>query len=68
MKCDNTLTKKQHLEQLKGVDIKTALRKAEVDNVVDVNELILGTQQWYVRGDGVWFKKDYGRGSMYIKQ
>ena len=57
MKYDNTLTKKQHLEQLKGVDIKTALRKAEVDNVVDVNELLLGTQQWYVRGDGVWFKK-----------
>ena len=57
MEYDNTLTKKQHLEKLQGVDIKAALRKAEEDNVVNINELILGTQQWYVRGDGVWFKK-----------
>lgn len=58
MKYDNTLTKKQHLEKLQGVDIKQALRLA-TDNVVKTADLLDGTQQWYVKGDGIWFRKKF---------
>lgn len=58
MEYDNTLTKKQHLEKLQGVDIKQALRLA-TDNVVKTADLLDGTQQWYVKGDGIWFRKKF---------